>query len=147
MQYSSPVGTAVLNAVGTYNSLPVPGVFVYTANGSEINAATYLPVGTYTLGATFYPIDTVDYATSTVSGGTFAVTKASTTAAVGATQSLVASDGTGNYTSVQSAINALGANGGSVYIKPGDAYTGFADGRAAKRRAARTGRRSYAGRS
>jgi pectin methylesterase-like acyl-CoA thioesterase len=122
-QYSAPIGTSVLNATATYNSATVPGVFVYTANGAEVNAASYLPVGTYTLGATFYPIDTVDYATTTVSGGTFTVAKASTTAAVGATRTLVASDGTGNFTGVQSAINSLGANGGSVYIKPGT-YSG-----------------------
>ncbi len=122
-QYSSPIGTSVLNATATYNSSTVPGVFVYTANGAEINPSTYLPIGTYTLAATFYPIDSVDYGTSTVSGGTFAVTKASTAALVGTTQSLVSSDSTGNFTNVQSAINSLGANGGSVYIKPGT-YTG-----------------------
>ena len=123
LQYSAPVGTSILNATAVYNSATVPGTFVYTANGTEINPASYLAVGNYTLNATFYPIDMVDYTTTTVAGGTLAVSKASTAAAVGATQSLVASDGTGNFTSVQSAINALGANGGSVYIKPGT-YTG-----------------------
>jgi pectin methylesterase-like acyl-CoA thioesterase len=121
--YSAPIGTSALNATATFNSSPVAGVFVYTANGAEVNAASYLPIGTYTLSATFYPIDSVDYASSTVSGGAFSVTKASTTAAVGATQSLVATDGTGNFSSVQPAINALGINGGSVYIEPGT-YTG-----------------------
>lgn len=121
--YSSPIGTSALNATAAYNGLPVAGNFVYTANGNEVNAASYLAIGTYTLSATFYPIDTVDYQTSTAPGGTFTVTKAATSAAVGATQNLVAADGTGNFTNVQSAINSLGANGGSVYIKPGT-YTG-----------------------
>ena len=113
-----------MNAAATFNSAAVPGVYVYTANGAEVNAGSYLAVGTYTLGVTFYPTDAVDYATSTASGGTLTVTKASTTAAVGATQMLVASDGTGNYTSVQAAVNTLSSTGGSVYIKPGT-YTGF----------------------
>ena len=124
LPYSSAIGAAALNATATFNGATVPGVFVYTANGNEINAASYLPVGTYTLNATFYPIDTTDYTTALVSGGTLTVTKATTTAAVGATQNLVASDGTGNYANVQAAINALPATGGSVYIKPGT-YTGF----------------------
>lgn len=123
LQYSAPVGTSILNATATFNSATVPGNFVYTANGTEINPASYLAIGTYTLNATFYPIDNIDYAAATVAGGTLTVSKASTTAAVGATQNLVASDGTGNFTGVQSAINALGASGGSVYIKPGT-YTG-----------------------
>lgn len=121
--YSSPIGGSALNATATYNGSTVPGVFVYTANGAEVNAASYLAVGSYPLAATFYPIDSIDYGTSTVSGGTFTVTKAATLAAVGATQNLVASDGTGDFANVQSAINSLGANGGSVYIKPG-IYTG-----------------------
>jgi pectin methylesterase-like acyl-CoA thioesterase len=124
LQYSAPVGTSVLNATATFNSATVPGSFVYSANGTEINPASYLAVGTYTLNATFYPIDTVDYTSATVAGGTLTVNQASTTATVGATQNLVASDGTGNFTSVQPAIDALGASGGSVYIKPGT-YTGF----------------------
>lgn len=123
LQYSAPVGTSVLNASATFNSATVPGTFVYTANGAEINAASYLAVGSYTLNATFYPIDSVDYTTTTIAGGTLTVNQATTTAAVGATQNLVASDGSGNYTGVQAAINALGAGGGSIYIKPGT-YTG-----------------------
>jgi pectin methylesterase-like acyl-CoA thioesterase len=123
VQYSSPIGTAALNAVATFGGSAVPGVFVYTANGVEVNAATYLAIGPYTLGATFYPTDSADYSSTTVSGGSFTVTKASTIAGVGATQMLVASDGTGNYTSVQAAVNAL-PTGGSVYIKPGT-YNGF----------------------
>jgi len=123
-QYSAPIGTSVLNATATFNSAPVPGTFVYKANGNEINPASYLLIGTYTLSATFYPIDNVDYTTATVSGGTFTVSKASTTAAVGTTQNLVASDSTGNFTNVQAAINSLPSTGGSVYIKPGT-YAGF----------------------
>ena len=36
----------------------------------------------------------------------------------------MAADGSGNYTTVQAAVNALGSAGGSVYIKPGS-YNGF----------------------
>ena len=125
IQFSSPIGTSVLNATATYGGgSSVPGAYVYTANGTEVNAATYLAIGTYTLGVTFYPTDSVDFGISTASGGTLTVTKASTTAAVGVTQNLVAADGTGNYTSLQTAINALPNTGGSIYIKPGT-YTGF----------------------
>ena len=49
--------------------------------------------------------------------------QASTSAAVGTTTTLVASDGTGNFTTVQAAVDTLPA-GGSVYIKPGT-YNGF----------------------
>jgi pectin methylesterase-like acyl-CoA thioesterase len=124
VQYSSPIGTAALNAVATAGGSAVAGAYVFTANGTEVNAATYLPIGTYTLGVTFYPTDSVDFGNSTASGGTFTVTKANTTAAVGATKNLVAADGTGNYTSVQTALNALANSGGSIYIKPGT-YNGF----------------------
>jgi polygalacturonase/sugar lactone lactonase YvrE len=121
-QYSAAIGPGVLNATAN-----APGSFIYTATPSGgtaqyIHSASYLPIGTYSLGVTFVPTDSVDYAQSTASVGSYTVSKASTTAAVGATQMLVASDGTGNYTSVQAAINAL-PNGGSVYIKPGT-YTG-----------------------
>ena len=122
--YSSPIGTSALNATGTFGGAAVPGVYVYTANGNEVNAATYLSIGNYTLGVTFYPTDSVDYTSSTAAGGTFKVTKASTTAAVGTTQNLVAADGTGNFTSVQTALNSLPTTGGSLYIKPGT-YNGF----------------------
>ena len=122
--YSSPIGTSALNATVTFGGATVPGVYVYTANGNEVNAATYLSIGSYTLGVTFYPTDSVDYTSSTAAGGTFNVTKASTTAAVGATQNLVAADGTGNFTSVQTALNSLPATGGSIYMKPGT-YNGF----------------------
>lgn len=124
MQFSSPIGVSVLNAAATYNGASVPGVYVYTANGVEVNAATYLAIGSYTLSVTFYPTDSIDYGISTASGGALTVAKASTNAAVGVTQNLVAADGTGNYTSVQTAINALPNTGGSIYIKPGT-YTGF----------------------
>jgi sugar lactone lactonase YvrE len=124
IQFSSPIGTSVLNATATYGGSQVPGVYVYTANGTEVNAATYLAIGSYTLGVTFYPADSVDFGPSTAPGGTLTVTKASTTAAVGVTQNLVAADGTGNYTSLQTAINALPNTGGSIYIKPAT-YTGF----------------------
>jgi hypothetical protein len=122
-QYSAAVGTSVLNAAGS-----VPGVLVYSATPSggsaqNIHSASYLPMGTYSLGVTLVPTDSVNYAQSTATVSGYTVTKAATTAGLGATQVLVASDGTGNYTSVQSAVNALGASGGAVYLKPGT-YTG-----------------------
>jgi pectin methylesterase-like acyl-CoA thioesterase len=122
--YSSPIGTSALNATATFGGVAVPGVYMYTANGNEVNAATYLAIGNYTLGVTFTPTDSVDYTSTTATGGTFNVTKASTTAAVGATQNLVAADGAGNFTSVQTALNSLPATGGNLYIKPGT-YNGF----------------------
>jgi pectin methylesterase-like acyl-CoA thioesterase len=124
-QYGAPVGTAVLDASATYSSAAVPGVYVYTANGTEINAATYLAIGSYSLGVTFYPTDSVDYTSSIGSVASFSMTQATTTAPIGATQNLVAADGTGNFTSLQTAINTLSpTTGGSIYIKPGT-YTGF----------------------
>jgi hypothetical protein len=121
-QYSAAVGTSVLNATGS-----VPGVLIYTAtpaggSAQNIHSASYLPIGTYTLGVTLVPTDATDYAQSTSSVANYSVTKANTTAGLGATQMLVASDGTGNYTGLQAAINAL-PSGGSVYVKPGT-YTG-----------------------
>jgi hypothetical protein len=130
LSYSAAIGTSVLNATSssTGTSGSVPGVFVYTATPSaggtaqNIHSASYLPIGTYTLGVTFVPSNTVNFQQSTASGGTLTITKATTTAGLGATQMLVAPAGTGNYTSVQAAINAL-PNGGSIYIAPGT-YTG-----------------------
>lgn len=128
-QFSAAVGTGVLDATAANGGTSLPGVFVYTATPSggsamEIHAASYLPIGTYSLSATFYPTDAVDYTGSSASVASYTVTKASTSAPVGATQMLVAGDGTGNYTTVQTAINALPTTGGSIYIKPGT-YTGF----------------------
>lgn len=124
VQYSTALGAGVLDAVASSSGATVPGVYVYTAQqGSgpavEINSASFLPIGTYALTVTFYPNDMVDYTGSTASVASFTVTKASTTAGLGATQMLVAADGSGNFTSVQSAVNALPATGGSIYIAPG----------------------------
>jgi pectin methylesterase-like acyl-CoA thioesterase len=121
-QYSAAIGTSVLNATAN-----APGSFIYTATPSGgtprfIHSASYLPVGTYSLGVTFVPTDSIDYAQSISSVASYTVTKASTTAGVGTTQTVVATDGTGNYSTVQDAVNSLPA-GGSVYIKPGT-YTG-----------------------
>lgn len=124
--FSSAIGAGVLNA----SSGGLAGFYTYTATPSggsalPIDASTYLPVGTYALNVTFTPADSVDYTNSTASAASYTVTKAATVAAVGASQSVVATDGTGNYTSVQAAINALSPTaGGSIYIKPGT-YNGF----------------------
>jgi hypothetical protein len=130
IQYSSALGTALFNAAATSPGVTgsVPGVYVYTATptaggtAQNIHSASYLAIGTYTLGVTFVPTDSADLQQSTASGGTLTIAKATTTAGLGATQTLVAADGSGNYTSLQSAVNAL-PTGGSIYIKPGT-YTG-----------------------
>ena len=121
IQYSSPIGLPVLNATASSGGNSIPGTFVYTANSAEVNAASYLAINTYALGVTFYPMDSLDYSGSTGSVSNFVVQQAITTAPIGATQMVVGS--TGNYSSVQAAINALPVTGGSVYIQPGT-YTG-----------------------
>jgi sugar lactone lactonase YvrE len=122
---SQAIGTGVLNAAA---SPAVAGNFVYTATPSvgspiTVDAATYLPIGSYTLAVTFYPNDSVDYSSSTMSGGSYAVTKANTNAVAGASTNVVASDGSGNFTNLSAALAALPTTGGTVYIKPGT-YTG-----------------------
>jgi pectin methylesterase-like acyl-CoA thioesterase len=121
IQYSSPISLTVLNATAASGGNSVPGTFVYTANSAEVNAASYLAINTYSLGVTFYPTDSLDYSGSTGSVSNFVVQQATTTAPIGGSQVVVGS--TGNYSSVQAAINALPVTGGSVYIQPGT-YTG-----------------------
>ncbi|HEY5331219.1 MAG TPA: pectinesterase family protein [Acidobacteriaceae bacterium] len=127
-QFSAAVGPGVLNAAAvTGGSTPVPGAFVYTATPSggaavAIHSASYLPIGTYALNVAFVPNDSVNFIGSAASVATYTVTQATTTAALGATQMLVAADGTGNFASVQAAVNTL-PGGGSIYIKPGT-YSG-----------------------
>jgi hypothetical protein len=132
-QVSAAIGTGVLNATAT--PAGVAGNFVYTATctsgsgictqylNTTIDASTYLPIGTYSLGVTFVPTDQTDYISSTVSNVSYSVTQASTTAAVGASTNVVATDGTGNYTSLSAALAALPITGGTIYLKPGT-YTG-----------------------
>jgi len=125
-QVSSAIGNGVLNATSVGS---IPGAFVYTATPSggsatPIDASTALALGTYSLGVTFVPTDSVDYTSSTGSVASYTVTQAITTAPVGASQVVVAADGTGNYTTVQAAVNAVGAGGGSIYVRPGT-YTGM----------------------
>jgi len=122
---SQSIGSGVLDASA---SPTVAGNFVYTATPSggspiTIDAATYLPIGTYSLAVTFYPNDSVDYTSSTGSVGSYTVSKANSTAVAGATLNLVAADGTGNYTNLSAALAALPTTGGTIYIKPGT-YTG-----------------------
>jgi polygalacturonase/sugar lactone lactonase YvrE len=124
--FSAAIGASVLDA----SSGGLAGFYTYTATpagGSafSVDASTYLPVGSYALAVTFTPADSVDYTGSTAAVAGYTVSKADTTAAVGATQSVVTTDGTGNFPSVQAAVNALSpTTGGAVYIKPGT-YTGF----------------------
>ncbi|MGO9317431.1 MAG: pectinesterase family protein, partial [Terracidiphilus sp.] len=132
-QVSAAIGTGVLNATATPS---VAGNFVYTAtctsgsgsctqySNTTIDASTYLPIGTYTLGVTFVPTDQTDYISSspvTVTG--YSVTQASTTASVGASTNVVASDGSGNFSTLTTALAALPVTGGTIYLKPGT-YTG-----------------------
>ena len=127
-QVSAAIGAGVLNATAT--PAGVAGNFVYTAtctsgnctqySNTTIDSSTYLPIGTYTLGVTFVPTDLTDYIPSsplTVSG--YSVTQATTTASVGASTNVVASDGSGNYTSLTAALAALPVTGGTIYLKPG----------------------------
>lgn len=130
-QVSAPIGSSVLNAAIT---TPVAGQIAYAigaypscssataATGSTpIDASTYLAIGTYTLYAVFCPTDAVDYAVAQ-NTTSYSVTQASSVAAVGASTNVVASDGTGNYTSLSAALAALPATGGTIYIAPGTYY-------------------------
>jgi hypothetical protein len=127
-QVSAPIGTGVLNATASPN---INGYTVYSSTsspnctgttGGTIDAATYLPIGSYTLFATFCPTNSTDYASSSASIS-YSVVQASTTASVGASTNVVAADGTGNYSTLSAALVALPVTGGSIYIKPGT-YTG-----------------------
>jgi hypothetical protein len=130
-QVSAVIGTGVLNATATPSGLA--GNFVYTAtctsgscsqfSNTTIDASTYLPIGTYSLGVTFVPTDLTDYIPSTGPTVSYTVTQATTTAAVGASTNVVAADGSGNYTSLSAALAALPMTGGTIYLKPGT-YTG-----------------------
>ena len=132
--------SAALGSSGVLNptELPaVPGYFAYTAtctsaspsaacaaySATTVDASTYLPIGAYTLNTTFYPNDTVDYALSSASVTGYSVTRATTSAAVGASTNVVAADGSGNYSSLTAALSALPATGGTIYIRPGT-YSG-----------------------
>jgi hypothetical protein len=121
---SQAIGTGVLDAtVGS-----VAGTYTYTAtptggSASAIDASTYLTIGTYSLAVTFTPTDATDYTTATGSVASYSVTKANTTAPIGATQFLVSNSGTGNYSSLTAALQALPVTGGAIYLAPGT-YTG-----------------------
>lgn len=125
-QVSRVIGTSALNATSVGS---IPGAFIYTATPTSgpavpVDASTNtLAIGNYTLSVAFTPTDTLDYTGSTASGGTYTVTQATTTAPIGTSQFVVASNGSGNFSSVQAAVNAVGAAGGSVYVRPGT-YTG-----------------------
>jgi polygalacturonase/sugar lactone lactonase YvrE len=127
-QVSAALGAGVLDATVTPS---IAGNFIYSTAGAQsctsaatatVDASTYLAIGSYTLYATFCPADSTDYASSSASIS-YTVTQATTTAAVGASVNVLASDGTGNYTSLTAALEALPATGGTIYIKPGT-YSG-----------------------
>jgi polygalacturonase/pectin methylesterase-like acyl-CoA thioesterase len=124
---SAALGAGVLNA-GV--SPGVGGSFVYSTTAAPsctatstptVDASTYLPIGSYTIYATFCPSDSTDYlvATSSIS---YTVTRATTTAAVGASTMVVAPSG-GNFTNLSAALQALPTTGGAIYLAPGT-YTG-----------------------
>jgi len=126
-QVSAPIGTGVLNATVSPSAA---GNFVYSTTGAvscnsttatTVDASTYLPIGSYTLYATFCPADGTDYLSSSIFTA-YKVTQATTTAAVGASTMVVAPSG-GNYTSLTTALQALPATGGTIYIAPGT-YSG-----------------------
>jgi hypothetical protein len=125
---SAALGMGVLDATVTPS---IAGNFVYSTTGTvtcqstnaaTIDASTYLPIGSYTLYVVFCPTDSTDYASQTASTG-YAVQQATTTASVGASTSVVAADGSGNFTTLSAALVALPTTGGTIYIKPGT-YTG-----------------------
>jgi sugar lactone lactonase YvrE len=130
-QVSAPVGTGVLdaaistsvagNVAYAYGAAPSCTTINAIPGSTPIDASTYLPIGSYTLYATFCPTDPADYANATASIS-YSVTQASTTAAVGASTMVVAPSG-GNYTSLSAALAALPTTGGTIYIAPG-IYTG-----------------------
>ncbi|MFP5277208.1 MAG: pectinesterase family protein [Acidobacteriota bacterium] len=122
-QVSAALGTAVLNPT---ISPVIDGSFVYSTvsspsctatNVPTVDASTYLPVGSYTIYATFCPADSADYVSST-SSISYTVTKADTTAAVGASTMVVAPQG-GNFTKLSDALSALPPTGGTIYVAPG----------------------------
>jgi polygalacturonase/pectin methylesterase-like acyl-CoA thioesterase len=124
-QFSQAIGAGVLNAGVTPL---VAGNFTYTATPSggspvAVDASTYLPIGTYSLAVTFTPVDLVDFVGANGALVSYSVTKANTTAGVGASNNVVAADGTGNFTSLTAALIALPVTGGTIYLKPGT-YTG-----------------------
>ncbi len=69
----------ILNASGT----PAGGTFTYAASSGgttvPVNASTILPVGTYSLTATYTPSDATDYATSSKIVAGYTVTQATPT--------------------------------------------------------------------
>ncbi len=119
-QYSQAIGVGVFNAT----SGGVAGAFVYSATPSggtamAVDSSSYLPIGSYGLAVVFTPADQVDYAASSGSIANFTVTKANTSAPVGASTNVVAGDGSGNFTTITSAVAALPVTGGTIYIRPG----------------------------
>ncbi|MGA2352483.1 MAG: pectinesterase family protein [Terracidiphilus sp.] len=137
-QVSTAIGAVTPSVLNPTTTPAIPGNFVYTAtctssspsaacaaySNTTIDASTYLPIGTYTLTATFYPTDSTDYIfSSAVTYPGYSVTQATTTAAVGASTNVVAIDGSGNYTSLSAALATLPVTGGTLYLKPGT-YTG-----------------------
>ncbi|WP_420239420.1 pectinesterase family protein [Telmatobacter bradus] len=126
-QVSAPLGTGVLDAVATpsvagnmayaYGAAPSCTSNATASGATPVDASTYLPIGSYTIYATFCPTDTTDYE-SISNSISYTVTQASTTAAIGASTMVLAPSG-GNYSSLTTALQALSSTGGTIYIAPG----------------------------
>jgi polygalacturonase len=121
-QVSAALGTSVLNA---QESPAIAGTFVYATSAipctattaATVDASSYLAIGSYTLYVAFCPTDAVDY-TPSMSSAAYSVTKAATTAAVGASTMVIAPSGA-NFTTLTSALQALPVTGGAIYLAPG----------------------------
>jgi pectin methylesterase-like acyl-CoA thioesterase len=126
---SAAIGTGVLNATeqsgiaGNVAYSVVSQPTCTTTSTPTVDASTYLAAGSYTLYATFCPTDSTDYLSATSSIAYTVMGSAPTTATVGASTMVVAADGSGNFTSLTTALESLPVTGGTIYIKPGT-YTG-----------------------
>jgi hypothetical protein len=59
--YSTPVGSAQLNATASYKGVAVPCTLSYTSEGNVLKEGDILTAGAHTLKATFTPTDAVNY--------------------------------------------------------------------------------------
>ncbi|GAA3759405.1 hypothetical protein GCM10022270_17210 [Terriglobus aquaticus] len=118
--YGTGLGSA-LNATATSNGAAIPGTFVYTTNGTTLSATSSLPVGTYTVLATFTPTDGNTYragsatATITVNPATVTVTFAG--------GSVTSGNALGATLNATATANGAAVPGTLVYTTGGTAIT------------------------
>ncbi len=84
--YGTAITNGTLDALASYGGSGVNGTVAYTTtvNGNPVTLApgtTVLPVGSYTITATFTPSDTTDYTTASATAG-YSVNAAAVTASV-----------------------------------------------------------------